>query len=177
MGITLFDVKMSEKGGDRIIARFNKIVANLPKELNLGAKNLIDFGQITARNIINENTSGNGMLAKSVSTKTLKTGTGKQTKIGHTLYIDSTIANYGGYVNDGYTPHWVTIQDKPNLQAWLKKNLPSKANDHKIFIGGPNSAPWITGGLHFMEKAYAKMLGLTEKEITQRIQNLIRGTK
>lgn len=179
MALTLFEFKTSEKGATRIIARFNKIIANLPKELNLGAKNLVEYGQIEGRRIINESTLGNGdgLLAKSWKYKTLTTGKGKNAKTSYTLGIDSTIANYGGYVNDGFAPHWVTIQDKPNLKKWLEKNLPAKANDHKIFIGGPNGAPWIKDGLHFMEKSYAKMLGLTEEEITKRIQNLIRGTK
>ena len=175
MALTLFDVTI--RGDKRVVARFNKIIANLPNELNLGAKNLVEYGQIEGRKIINDNTSGNGLLAQSWKYKTLVTGKGKQSKTSYTLHIDSDIANYGGYVNDGYTPHWVTIKDKPNLKAWLEKNLPGSANNYKIFIGGPNSAPWIKNGLHFMEKSYAKMLGLTEQEITQRIQNLIRGTK
>lgn len=176
----LIDIKV--KGKERVIARFNKIIANLPKEMNLGAKNLAEYGQIEARNVIRQNTkgSGNNTLANSIEVRTLKIGKGQASKTTYEVRVNPDIARYAGYVHDGFEPHWVSVQDKPDLMNWIVKNMGSIGQEviarNKIFIGGPNSAAWIkSGGLKFMDKAYAKMLGLTDEEYTQRVKRVIRG--
>lgn len=176
-GLILTNVRI--RGKERVIARLNRIVANTKSEIPNGALELAKIAQKEAKRIIKDNTSGFGTLADSIKIQTIKSGDNNNQRVSYRVRVDSlTALTYADYVHNGFRPHWVKISDKPYLEGWIRKNLSNAdaiIKRDRIYVGGPNSAPWIrNGGLKFMERAYAKALQVSQEELTKRMNKIMR---
>ncbi|MDP2692271.1 MAG: hypothetical protein Q8O88_01365 [bacterium] len=174
----LIDVRI--RGADRVIARLNKIMANIPLEMNKGSENLMRTAQAIARQEIRTKTQGKGALAAGIRIDKTETKQGKgNTTTAWKLDVDPAVSRYAGAVHDGFTGHWV---HKDMLGAWLDRHPNVKLRNGKwLEVGYPKkyggtSATWLQeGGVKYFDKAYAEILRLTQQEYNQRVQKLLRG--
>lgn len=174
----LIDVKI--RGVPRVMARLNKIIANLPIEMNLVSRQLIQYAQIEARRVIKEKIPDSTFGDFIVTSEQLRKQGRLKDGATHSLHPDAKIASYAGFVHDGFKGHWV---HKDMLGDWLKRHPEVALRNGKwLEVGFPKkdgtgtSASWLVeGGVKFFDKAYAKMLGISEEEYKRRINKVLRG--
>lgn len=179
------DVKIH--GVNRVIARMNRIVANIKQESKNSGWELLEEARKEARKIINQKTDGSGTLADSLKIKTFedkKTG-GFRFELGPT----GVAKKYAKYVHDGFEGHWTRAE---NLKDWLIKHpmvKPKKASDGNYIIevgypktgvrrdgGAKQSAQWLVeGGVKFFDKAFINLKANAKKTFKKGIKKAIRG--
>ena len=159
----------------------NKIIANMPKQLNQGSLSMIRQAKTKSQQIINTNTAGTGKLSKGMQTIIKKT---KNNSRRYSLGFTPELQKEAKAVHDSFQPHfvhrdmikeWLALHPEVKLikGIWLEVGFP-KSTTRKD--GSPkNTAPWITqGGLKFFNKAFQEVLKLSKKEFDRRITNLIK---
>jgi len=165
------------RGAQRTVLYFKKIIRIIPIEMDKSSKKLIYDAKRIAMEEITRETKGFGTLANALFVEHSR-GT-KFNRYRLLVRSDSEAYRYHTYVHDSFTPHWVKISTNPNLRSWLEKNLPAHVVQRLLFldrvrIGGKNSAPWIkAGGVKYMDKAFARISGLSRTEYTNRINKIL----
>jgi len=171
MPVKLMDVKI--KGLPRIIARYRRIIANIPKVGRRSSYSLAKDVKEESQRIIRTEALGTGTLASNIIVKEVPV---KGNKIQHNVEVMGAANRYAPYVHNSFDPHWV---HRDMLGAWLA--LPKAAglrqwlDDHPtrkfVLVGAPGpvqmhgvmwgqyTAPWILkGGTKFFDRAFSKVL-------------------
>lgn len=164
-------IKVKIRGVDKLITRMNRIIGNISYYTDETSKILMEETKKEAQNIIFNETTGMGNLVQGMKIKKHKEKNMTRWTLGFDEDFDRNDEGkpYSKFVHDGFTPHWVKISTHPSLEQWIEKNFMSSSGAEdikqlilqrdKIFIGGPNSAPWIrNGGTKFFTRAYQKVL-------------------
>lgn len=179
----LVDVKI--KGANRVIARLNKIIANIDPEIDGGSEQLMKVGQKIARQEIRSQTDGTGALAAGIIIKKTKFKDGRKTITRWNLDVNDAVKKYAKFVHDGFSSHWVhrdMIADwlvrHPDVRLkggkWLEVGYPKMGT--RSDGSGKSSAPWLMkGGVKYFDKAYAEILKLSPQEYQNRLQKIVRG--
>ncbi len=132
------------------------------------------------RRYINSRTRGFGYLATSLRMrrKTRKKSVSFSVYVNRSYLVNKTGRAYDEFVDMGYTPHIVSVYDKPNLREWVRKNLGKEAlkrliRANKMRVG--YNTPWQPSGLKYSKYMMDYAAGRLPNEVQTKLNRIIRG--